>query len=572
MEILSAGLSKRILSIFVVCATLIALSFFFRHIAGIAITHGAYNPLVYNPSDVRTVPAPHYDYLPDDVVWDEVRAYARTTQGFFRGEYGGPVIESYQPYVESQLPHRRTFFRDGLGQCLLSRMAMLLGSVPSAFLLADFLFVFLLTMSLLFFCWELKQSVVFAIAATSAILFFNWQDVLNLYFFLFRGALQNSSFVIRTPYPQLALVVFLGFLFLLKRAVEKPGAVVALGLAIAAALNFYTYFFSWPVVGMCFFATVILLAISPCMPVNAFHLDHATRRKALWTVLASGAVAMALSAPVWTVYLKKTPDVVDTFLRFEGVFTHRPNIKYTMLLLSLLVAVYVARRLGNEVHWIFVVLILAFLGVMNIQVISGRTIQPNHWSSYYVQPFLMLAVIHFLWRYVEKMNSRRIGFGVALLLAVGVGLNVHKFWIAARDSQAFQTRDAAFAQLTERLRATDVVDLGFVSNDYYISQILPAYVPIKPLEPSYMDPLSNQEIWQLRLAAAESAGFDDWNAYADASGRSMPLEMRVEPLRFWEDRVLLVMNKHRMIPRRALEGRCSILDNQDFLVLKPCPR
>lgn len=85
-----------------------------------------------------------------------------------------------------------------------------------------------------------------------------------------------------------------------------------------------------------------------------------------------------------------------------------------------------------------------------------------------------------------------------------------------------------------------------------------------------MDPLSTYELWQLRLAAAKAAGFPNWASFAEASGRSLPMDMEVMPLRFREDLVLLVMNKHRVIPEGALRNRCAIFENLDVLVLRSC--
>ena len=574
LKISSSAASPRFripLGIVLLSSLLITFSFFFRHIAGVIVTHYSYNPLVYNSSDVRSAHSTQYTYRPDDVLWDETKAYARTTQGFMRGEYGGAVLDTYASYVTTPIPRSRNFVRDGLGQWLLSAMARVLGnSVPAAFCAADFVFVFALALSLMLFCWELKPSAAFAVAGASAFMFFNWQDVLGLVHFL-GGGIQNSSQILRTPYPQLAWVVFIFFLYFLNRILEAPNIKNGTFLAIAVTLNFYTYFFCWPVVVMCLFSALAVLAISAWCPINFVDKIGRDCIRALWVVFSAATVGMLLSAPVWLAYVRKGPDVVDTFLRFNGQFTHRPNLPYTISLIILALGGLVAKKYKQPVHWMSFVLILAFIGVMNIQVFTGKTIQPSHWSSYFVQPFVTLIILHFMWPLAERLGNKKVNVGVASILLVGVALNCYKFWAGASAARNYQIKDPAFAELIQLLDRQELRGLGFVSNDFYLSTVLPAYVIQKPLEPSFMDSLGNTDLLRLRLAAAKAAGFENWETFAAVSGQpNFAIDSNIVPLAFRENRLILVMNKHRDIPDRAHNHSCELLSNRDFLVLKPC--
>ena len=100
-----------------------------------------------------------------------------------------------------------------MGPLILAGIARLPGGdVRTAFLAANLLFPIGIALSLMFLSWELRPSMSFAVAATSLIMFFNWQDVLNFIAFL-RGARQNSAMFLRTPYPQVSVVLFAFFYF-----------------------------------------------------------------------------------------------------------------------------------------------------------------------------------------------------------------------------------------------------------------------------------------------------------------------------------------------------------------------
>ena len=89
--------------VFCIAAFIIGMSFFARHIAGMVYTHSQYSCLVYNPKSVREAPPARYDFLPDDVSWDETRAYARWTNEIIRGELGGATLGSFAPYLTTSV-------------------------------------------------------------------------------------------------------------------------------------------------------------------------------------------------------------------------------------------------------------------------------------------------------------------------------------------------------------------------------------------------------------------------------------------------------------------------------------
>ncbi|HEX6879466.1 MAG TPA: hypothetical protein VF135_03805, partial [Terriglobales bacterium] len=147
---------------------------------------------------------------------------------------------------------------------------------------------------------------------------------------------------------------------------------------------------------------------------------------------------------------------------------------------------------------------------------------------------------------------------------------VFQFWTAAHTSVQTQTREPSFDQLVATMRQPQLAQFGFVTNDVYLSTILPAHVPQKPLLPSYMDPISDVELSQLQLAAAEATGYINWRDYSTVTGVAAKPDETVERLHFRRDKVLVVANRHRAVATGTMEQKCPILENQDYLLLAPC--
>src|SRR5438105_5626198 len=135
--------TKIVLVPFCVCLML-ALAFGSRHLFGILFHGRTYSPFSY---DVRALQHPDkslFAFMPDAVVWDETRAYARFTREIMRGEMAGADLPSYRRYL---LPDARSFGSSWpnarLAPAVLAGLAMLVhGNVATAFIVADFVFIF----------------------------------------------------------------------------------------------------------------------------------------------------------------------------------------------------------------------------------------------------------------------------------------------------------------------------------------------------------------------------------------------------------------------------------------------
>ncbi len=203
---------------------------------------------------------------------------------------------------------------------------------------------------------------------------------------------------------------------------------------------------------------------------------------------------------------------------------------------------------------------------MNIQVITGKTIQPEHWAVYYIQPLFLLFIIDLFFT-LNRGNHQTLWRMVAvILLAAGILTNVYKLTIGAQQAIDFNRRDPAFEQLLSLLQQPRLRDYGFLSNDEYVNSVLPAFVIQKPLWPLYLDPLTDAELASLRMAAerALASGFIP-NLISRPQTPRGPVPPPV--LTFQTDRIIFVLNRHLFFSNSLFTNRRVLLQNQDFLVL-----
>ena len=274
-----------------------------------------------------------------------------------------------------------------------------------------------------------------------------------------------------------------------------------------------------------------------------------------------------LTFPVWAVIVAKNPAVQALFIRNFGTLGHHPELKYSSLLLVLLVVLLLWRNSRWANRWLAVVYLASSLLVMNIQVITGKTTQPAHWAAYYIQPLFLLFLLDFLW--TLKAENHRILWQIVavILLAAGILTNVYKLSIGARQAIDFNRRDPAFEQLLSLLQQPRLRDYAFLSNDEYVNSVLPAFVTQKPLWPLFLDPLTDAELASLKMAAERTLGSGSIpNLVSNPQTQSGSIEP-APVFTFKTERIIFVLNRHVLFSNSLLTNRRVLLQNQDFLVL-----
>ncbi len=540
---------RKTILLFAAFSVFAGISFCFEHIAGVYHNGRHYDALVYNPAVIRG--APEYLYKLDHVRWDETTAYARYVQEILRGEWLGNTIGAYRKYAAGPAPAGPLWWRDRLGPLLVAALAAPLGGdVPRAFILADFVFPALACFTCLLLCHELFSSIAAAVAAASLVIWFSVFDLVGFFYFLWGDPHYGPMFV-RTAYPQVSATCTFLLLLALIRAHRRPDGRATAYLAIALALNFYTYVYAWSFAGAAILAWMLLLAIPAAGPMLG---PGHSRPRVLVALSCAGAAATLAAFPVWWPLLTRPAAAEDSFLRLGGELTHRPDWQL-LFLCGLFLAVSIAANRRDWAHgWFWSVFWLACLIVTNQQVVLGRVIQPFHYWPYFAGLFFLLWVAHIAsWR-LGAVAPKPVAIA-ALLAVTGFAQCAYRLAQPMREDRTFHYADSEFQNLLAALRAPALRDCGFLTNDPLLHEILAGHIAQKQLEPWRMDPLSKDEMALIHRVTAEALGHS----------------LRDLPFRLDRSKTLLILNRHRPAPRRLAE--CQVLfQNSDYIVarLAPC--
>jgi hypothetical protein len=416
--------------------------------------------------------------------------------------------------------------------------------------------------------------------------------------YLYWGAPHYGPIFVRTAYPQISFIFFVAFLLAMLRLYRQPSWRSAALLAAALVLNFYTYVYLWTLALAMVGVWVLVLLVSPRMPPT----HGAETGDLLRLLIGSTAAALVLAIPIWLPLVTRPPAMQDFFIRLGGGMTHQADL-LSLSLCSLLAALaFWGGRAGWAHGWFWMVFWLASLAVNNQQVITGRELQPFHYLSFFIGPLLPLFLCDFgAWRLPHAALRKRPGVsslapfanargsepptpsrdregavvestaghntkpweqaGHCLVMAamvLGFAQCAFRLSQPVLRERDFHTVDANFQQVVSLLSGRTLRNYGFLTNDPFLDEVLPAFIPQKSLQPWWMDPLSNHEMGALHSAAAHVLEAPV-EAHAGGAG-----------FRFDQAKVILVLNRHR--PIRVHPASCQILfSNVDFLVAAAAP-
>lgn len=225
-------------------------------------------------------------------------------------------------------------------------------------------------------------------------------------------ALFSSSFNIylRFPFPLVGSFSFFLYLYLLVEANKnlKKWAIWAAGMVLG--LSFYVYFYSW---------TFSLVATGVLLSVYFFKKD--------WPKVKRTALVMGLGLLVGVYNLVR---IVEFFMSSDNSIisytlrsqlSHQPifNKMAFVTLVILLIFSWKHKRDESLVWWWS--LVLSVWTILNQQIITGRTIQPEHYYWQFVIPVFIMVVSYVFWFYLSSNRVKILFFwGGMILLFVSV--------------------------------------------------------------------------------------------------------------------------------------------------------
>ncbi|MCH8854038.1 MAG: hypothetical protein IID41_15520 [Planctomycetes bacterium] len=439
-----------------------------------------------------------------------------------------------------------------------------------AFLIADFLLPTLLAIAILGLAWVLTGSTSMSVLATSAFIWFNWQDVLNLVHIL-SGDTPGGELFLRTPYPQFSELLFVLFLISILLLLRRQSRIVLIFFSLTLTANLYDYFYSWTLAMSIVFCWIVILATPQGRKFGAAGRDP---RQLFLEVTGATAVAILLAAPVLLIILDSSATTLDLFERAGGKFSRAPEIKHGLFVVAVLLCAVSARRLPAENRLMWILFWSGLLIALNQQLFTGKLLQPFHYIGYYEQPFFLLFACDIAYHYLGVWNSKgrsRIKGAVVsrcakIVLVVGVGQALFRLNAAAMAEVDHDMFSSELNEVTKMLNETAMRGYGFITNDPYLDSVLPVYVPQKPLDPLHTDALSNKMILDIRCGLAKIFGIETWDEIDRRPLARDCTKMRPSNVRFDPSRIVIVQNVHRKARASGILTK-TVLRNRDFELL-----
>src|SRR5581483_8083832 len=427
------------------------------------------------------------------------------------------------------------------------------GDVRGTFMLADFIFPALLTCVLVAFVYTLTRRLDVAVLGALLFIWFNWSDVVNLVVMLLGGRVTGEVLLLRTPYPQLALILFTLFLIGLVQTEQAPNWMWIIIGGLALALNFYAYVYAWTM------AVVLLGILIAVEVVEHFWRGNDAQRRIVALVGIFG-LGLVLAFPVWGGYLFAADVARDLAARTGEGISHSPDLRWTVILIVILLPLlFLTRKNGPFENFKSRKLWMAFwltgIVVVNIQVLTGRSVQSGHWIQYFLEPFFGIYLVDMglcVWQQWRRgamlgIPQAYVTLAISLLFLLGMGQNILRLTWAAEDQKDYTRRDANFEQLIQTLDTLDPNTI-IITQDAYLNRVLRGYVARRFLPPTWLDPLSQADVQRLTVAATLNP------ANAATNNGTLSLDT---------DHVVVVINRHQPADSE-FSGTKRIILNDDF--------
>jgi hypothetical protein len=211
-------------------------------------------------------------------------------------------------------------------------------------------------------------------------------------------------------------VLFLFFIFLLKATSDgRKKYIVPAGIFFG--LCFYTYFYYW----------IFAVAVVVCF---IFLLLLAGEKKRFFDALNVFVLGAIISVPLWIkmIYLRSFPAYGEYALRVgreTGRFVRWESADlYIFIGLLICFLAYYWRKTKSVLAIFTISLLLCVIAVLNMQLVTGFNIQPDHWGSrlnVYIVSFSLLASAHLLSAKLKSERARKyFNFSLGVLVVAGL--------------------------------------------------------------------------------------------------------------------------------------------------------
>ena len=298
---------------------------------------------------------------------------------------------------------------------IIKSFSFLFGGIRNAFIILNFLmpmiYIFLI---FIFFRIVLKINYTSSLLAgvlmltltdiTNSVFNFHFNNIFNA-FFNFAGGKYQYSYFGRLPHIQISFVFILLFLMIFTLSILKRKIILFVTAGLLYGLLFYVYFYYWVYVTI-FLGVFIFISLF-----RKNKKDLIGSIVVLFTGIAIGSYYMYLY-----VHLHSLPVYKDYILKL-GIICIRSLEKKSIVEAAMAIAAIIMIRKGKlkTIDYIIISFISAIAFAMNIQLVTGYTIEPEHFRITVWTPFFILFSVYYLSSYF-KSEYKRIYLVIAFLL------------------------------------------------------------------------------------------------------------------------------------------------------------
>lgn len=397
---------------------------------------------------------------------DEVFAYAPMVNFILNGNF--PVSEIYVKEFED---FPTPFLGETLPATVMAFLARATGSIPNAFLAADFIFppiVFVLLY--LFSSIFLKNKLYAAAASFLAVIARDFVAIIPnpIATLNYLTVPESQTFLLyfaRAFHPQVTFIFFISAILSLFKLLKKPQEIRwALLLGILFGLLFYSYLFYWTYF-ILFFALIFF----------------SFARKLNFPVLKSLTIAGMIAAVIASYYLANiysfnTLDIAQDFIKKTAL--HGLPLPLTIFrYLALGAALFFLFR-KSQSHLVFALLVISGVLVSLISKFTiGQDLEIFHYLRRALMPFATIALFVMLHKFLNiKKTLTILSFGIIIL---GITFGIRNQVVATGNIAHEHKTDKNLQEVFNWFQANTAKESVIASLDTDFNSLVPVYTQNK---------------------------------------------------------------------------------------------
>lgn len=411
------------------------------------------------------------DYAPlvitknSPIARDEAYAYAPQVKHILEGNFtvGDILVEEYKNYPTP-------FLGETLPAQIFALLAAVTGSIPKAFVAADFIFPPIIFLLLFLFSRILIKDQLLALAV--ALVATISRDLIAVLpypheTFLYLTNAEGRNYFLhlaRAFHPQLTFIFFLGAFLSLKNLIEKPkNKINILAFGVLLGSLFYSYLFYW---------TYFLAFVS----FTLLYLLIKKEMVAVKNLATSLTIAAVIALPyLWNMFNFYQLDLAGDFtLKSSSLHIGIPITiaRYLILALAFLLLVKTKGKETMNKVIVFLFLISGVLLPIISNLIIGQDLETMHYIRRAIMPVATVALFIIIYKLLGDKKKFLKAFSIIVIFAILI-FGIKSQLIATNSVASYQTIDPnlqmLFLWLNKNTQANDVVGTLDTTLNYYLS-------------------------------------------------------------------------------------------------------